>query len=69
MAFIGELALEWVELGYEIKEPDDLTVEIWCKDRLVARVTPRITWQGAMSIIRHDWNMMVMGWVARDREK
>ena len=63
------LGEEWLGLGYLVIEPDDHTVEIWHKDRLVVRATPSMTYQAMMSYIRHDWNMMVMGWAVKEAEK
>lgn len=38
------ILLEWLEEeGYHVEEPDDHTVELWHKERLVARSTPVVS--------------------------
>jgi hypothetical protein len=59
---MSEILADWlVKEGYRVEEPDDHTVEIWHKERLVARFAPSVTQAGLNSaaiddyIARRDW--------------
>ena len=58
---MSEILEEWlVNEGYRVEEPDDHTVELWHRERLVARFTPSVSQAGLNQVAADDYT------VARD---
>jgi hypothetical protein len=60
---MSEILADWlVQEGYRVEEPDDHTVELWHKGRLVARFDPGVS-QASLNqvaidhyIVHQDWH-------------